>query len=176
MALIDEVRFSLTRLDTALSSSMETELQRYIDEAILNLTKTTDIKPFTAEELRRLEDATLDVVGVFNSRRLGRMTLYRKLVLIAQTPDGKDSIGQPLYKLSEREVLVEVQSVNSTEFFSGRQGGLSPALRFRIDRNGYQGEKICKYNGIRYSIYKTYESDNIYIDLYAEEENGTTNG
>ena len=104
------------------------------------------------------------------------MTLYRKLVLIAQTPDGKDSIGQPLYKLSEREVLVEVQSVNSTEFFSGRQGGLSPALRFRIDRNGYQGEKICKYNGIRYSIYKVYESDNIYIDLYAEEENGTTNG
>ena len=47
MALIDEVRFSLTRLDTALSSSMETELQRYIDEAILNLTNTTDIKPFT---------------------------------------------------------------------------------------------------------------------------------
>ena len=104
------------------------------------------------------------------------MTLYRKLTLISLTANGKDSIGQPLEKSSEREILAEVTSVNSTEYFSGRQGGLSPALRFRVDRFGYQGEKICKYNGIRYSIYKTYESDNNYIDLYAEEENGTTNG
>lgn len=50
MALIDEVRFALTRLDSTLGTSVETELQRYIDAAILDLTQTTDIKPFTAAE------------------------------------------------------------------------------------------------------------------------------
>lgn len=48
MALIDEVRFSLTRIETSTSPALETEFQRYIDEAILDLTSTTDIMPFDA--------------------------------------------------------------------------------------------------------------------------------
>lgn len=48
MALIDEVRFALTRIDTTLGSAVETELQRYMDAAILDLTATTDIIEFTA--------------------------------------------------------------------------------------------------------------------------------
>lgn len=50
MALIDEVRFALTRTESGLGNAVETELQRYIDSAILDLTTTTDIKPFTADE------------------------------------------------------------------------------------------------------------------------------
>ncbi len=48
MALIDEVRFALTRINTQLDTPLETELQRYIDAAILDLTATTDIIEFTA--------------------------------------------------------------------------------------------------------------------------------
>lgn len=47
MALIDEVRFSL-RITEANNTALNTELQRYIDEAILDLTRTTDIKEFDA--------------------------------------------------------------------------------------------------------------------------------
>lgn len=103
------------------------------------------------------------------------MTLYRKIKLISQETTGEDSIGQSIITEKEREVLVEVQSVNSTEFYAGQQGGLSPEYRFRINAFGYKNEKVCEFNGIRYSIYKTYKSDNNYIDLYAEEERGTTN-
>lgn len=103
------------------------------------------------------------------------MTLYRKIKLISQETTGEDSIGQSIITEKEREVLVEVQSVNSSEFFSGQQGGLAPEYRFRINSFGYKGEKVCVFNGKRYSIYKVYESDNNYIDLYAEEERGTTN-
>lgn len=49
MALIDEVRFALTRIDSSLGTAVESEFQRYIDAAILDLTETTDIKPFTAD-------------------------------------------------------------------------------------------------------------------------------
>lgn len=48
MALLDEVRFALTRVSTPLDTAVETELGRYIDAAILDLTETTDIIEFTA--------------------------------------------------------------------------------------------------------------------------------
>lgn len=103
------------------------------------------------------------------------MTLYRTLTLIATTNNGTDAIGQPIVTETTRDVLVEVSSVTSTEFFAGQQNGLSPAYRFRIDRFGYKGESLCIYNGTRYAIYKSFESDNNYIDLYAEEVRGVTN-
>lgn len=48
MTLIDEVRFALTRVSSTLDTAVETELQRYVDAAILDLTETTDIISFTA--------------------------------------------------------------------------------------------------------------------------------
>lgn len=55
MALLDEVRFSLTRLEAPENTSLELEFQRYIDEAILNLVSTTDIRPFTAADADALQ-------------------------------------------------------------------------------------------------------------------------
>lgn len=48
MALIDEVRFSL-RISTTDDENINTELTRFINEAILDLTRTCDIIPFEAE-------------------------------------------------------------------------------------------------------------------------------
>lgn len=55
MALLDEVRFALTRVSTPLDTAVETELQRYIDAAILDLTETTDIISFTASDADALQ-------------------------------------------------------------------------------------------------------------------------
>ena len=55
MALIDEVRFALTRVDATLGQPVETELQRYIDAAILDMTATTDIIPFTEQTADALQ-------------------------------------------------------------------------------------------------------------------------
>ena len=55
MALIDEVRFALTRIDTSLGTPLDTEIQRYIDAAILDLTQTTDIIAFTATDADALQ-------------------------------------------------------------------------------------------------------------------------
>ena len=54
MALLDEVRFSL-RISTTDDNNINTELTRYINEAILDLTKTSDIIPFTTEEADALQ-------------------------------------------------------------------------------------------------------------------------
>lgn len=55
MALLDEVRFALTRVSTPLDTAVETEIQRYIDAGILDLTETTDIISFTASDADALQ-------------------------------------------------------------------------------------------------------------------------
>lgn len=54
MALIDEVRFSL-RISTTDDTNINTEINNYISEAILDLTKTADIKHFTTETADALQ-------------------------------------------------------------------------------------------------------------------------
>ena len=65
MALIDEVRFALTRIDTTLGSAVETELQRYIDAAILDLTSTTDIIAFTASDADALQKEAIIAYALY---------------------------------------------------------------------------------------------------------------
>lgn len=66
MALIDEVRFALTRIDTGLGTAVETELQRYIDAAILDLTETTDIIVFTAESADALQKEAIIAYALYS--------------------------------------------------------------------------------------------------------------
>jgi hypothetical protein len=56
MALIDEVRFAVNRTTTATNAALETELTRYINAAVLDLTETTSILPFepaAADDLQK---------------------------------------------------------------------------------------------------------------------------
>lgn len=48
MAFIDKVRFSL-RQNITTNTELNAEIQRYIDAAVLNLTKTTDIRSINIE-------------------------------------------------------------------------------------------------------------------------------
>lgn len=66
MALLDEVRFALTRIDSSLGTAVETELQRYIDSAILDLTETTDIKSFTASEADALQKEAIITFSLYS--------------------------------------------------------------------------------------------------------------
>lgn len=65
MALIDEVRFALTRLDAPISNAVEAELQRYIDAAILDLTETTDIIEFTVADADALQKEAIIAYALY---------------------------------------------------------------------------------------------------------------
>ena len=68
MALIDEVRFALTRVDSSFGTGtgIEVELQRYIDAAILDLTETTDIKDFTAQNADALQKEAVITYALYS--------------------------------------------------------------------------------------------------------------
>ena len=101
------------------------------------------------------------------------MTRINKLELITETIS-RDSIGQITTTESTTELIAEVRSVSQSEYMNGKQSGISPAYVFRVSLFGYSGQTIVKYNDVKYSVYRTYETDDNYVELYAEKAIGVT--
>ena len=72
---------------------------------------------------------------------------------------------------TERKVYCKVNSIGSREWFDGGRLGLKPEFQFVTFRYDYQGEKVVKFHGDYYFIYRTYiTGDN--IELYTERREG----
>ena len=74
---------------------------------------------------------------------------------------------------TERKVFCDVSSIGAKEFFDAGRNGINPQLRFVVFAHDYKDETIVKYNGERYSVYRTYRSHNDTIELYVERKGGT---
>lgn len=92
-----------------------------------------------------------------------------ELVIITYTTD---DIGQQIAQATERPVFAKIGSITREEFFSAGKSGLKPACVFSINRYEYGGEKIIKYNGAFYEVYRTYEGAGEIIELYTEARAG----
>ena len=66
MALLDEVRFALTRVSASIDTNLDTEIQRYINAAILDLTETTDILSFTATDADALQKEAIIAYALYS--------------------------------------------------------------------------------------------------------------
>lgn len=95
------------------------------------------------------------------------MTKIGKITLITETYT-TDAIGQISATETTKDIIAEVRSVSRSEFMEGKQDGLSPSYVFRVSVFGYSGQKILSYNSERFAIYRTYETDDNYIELYTE--------
>lgn len=84
----------------------------------------------------------------------------------------KDEYGVLRRNSTSRQVYVDVVSVSASEFFDGGRNGLKPALRFTMFRYDYQNEDVIEYEGVQYSIYRTYFRNYDQIDLYTELKKG----
>jgi len=93
------------------------------------------------------------------------------LTLISETYM-PDSMGVQRPTETSRNVFCDVQSVSLTEWSEGGRAGLNPEYRFTMFVFDYNDEKICEFNGQRYSIYRTYLTRNDSIELYAERREG----
>ena len=84
-----------------------------------------------------------------------------------------DKYGVPRPTQSKKEIFCRRSSVTRSEFFEAGRNGLNPQFVFTVFKGEYGGETVCEYNGQTYSIYRTYETDNDYIELYVERKGGT---
>ena len=71
------------------------------------------------------------------------------------------------------EVFANVNSAGRNEFSAAGQAGYKAALTFEIWNVDYNGQKELEYDGVRYSIYRTYgprRDDK--IELYTQKRIG----
>lgn len=74
---------------------------------------------------------------------------------------------------SSREVFCHVDSVTRAEFFDAGRSGLNPEYRISLFSGDYEGETVVLYNGLPYSVYRTYFAKTDIIELYVERKGGT---
>ena len=64
------------------------------------------------------------------------------------------------------------KSVSRSEFYNAGRQGLQPAFLLITAKIDYQGELEVEVDGVRYGIYRTYEVDEDYIEIYCEKKGG----
>ena len=92
------------------------------------------------------------------------------ITLITQTIT-TDKYGNEVPTETERTVYCEVDSISQTEFYAAANTELNPEYRFTIFFGDYEGESLVKFNGARYSVYRTYRTGDD-LELYTERKIG----
>ena len=72
----------------------------------------------------------------------------------------------------KRKVFCKLSSINSQEWFEGGRNGLNPQFKFSMFSHDYHGETLIEYEGVMYSIYRTYYKSIDEIELYTEFRKG----
>lgn len=100
------------------------------------------------------------------------MTYDHELTLIGQTM-GQDEIGNQIPVETETTILCGLKSVGRAEFYDAAATGLRPELVFVIHGYEYNGERIVKFEGVRYNVIRTYQVDFEEMELVCERVVGS---
>lgn len=92
------------------------------------------------------------------------------ITLITQTIT-TDKYGNEEATETEKTVFCEVDSISQTEFFAAENTELNPEYKFTIFFGDYDGQALVKFNGARYSVYRTYRTGDD-LELYTERKIG----
>lgn len=89
------------------------------------------------------------------------------LILIGVSNDPRGVYDAPAE--TQRQVLCTVRSVGMRESYEAMAHGLHPEWVFQLTHAfEYQGEKACLFQGVRYTILRTYVTEADGIELTAE--------
>lgn len=94
-------------------------------------------------------------------------------IALIGTAYAKDTLKQFVATSSRRTVLCTIGSITASEFFEAGRNGLRPQFRANVFAGDYQGETEAEYQGIAYSIYRTYCPKDDTVELYLERKAGS---
>lgn len=84
----------------------------------------------------------------------------------------KNEYKQEVETDTRTEIMALYESVSQSEFYKAGETGLKPEFRLTTAIIDYNGEKEVELDGKKYGIYRTYEADKDYIELYCERKGG----
>lgn len=93
--------------------------------------------------------------------------MFKEIInFIAVTETETDAGGFSESKTS-RQVFADRKSVKQNEFYQAAQAGLKPEIVFVIRRIDYEDERLLSFNGLEYSVIRTFETKDEMIELVA---------
>ena len=81
----------------------------------------------------------------------------------------KDEYKQEIAKETSNIVIGTQQSISSNEFFRASQLGFQPEFRLLIRTADYNDEKVVEVEGKRYGIYRKFNNNEEFTELYCRE-------
>lgn len=102
--------------------------------------------------------------------------MVSEITLIGRTVYTTDTLGQRTGIETNTNVIAEVTDITQSEFLAAGQLGLKPSRRFRIWEDEYTGQRTLIFNGVRFSVYRSYLAKDGRVELYCEERAGEDNG
>ena len=84
----------------------------------------------------------------------------------------QDQYGVQHRAETEKKVYGYIDSVTGSEKFNAGTNGINPEFRVTMTDLDYSGETVLSWQGQRYSIYRTYRTNNGTIELYCERKGG----
>lgn len=98
------------------------------------------------------------------------------ITLISETNPRTDESSNAVFDIKKRGVFCCKKNISQTEFYHAGQLGLEAKYKFETFRENYNGERRLVYRDKEYAVYRTYETDNDMIEIYAAEKEGVTYG
>ena len=84
----------------------------------------------------------------------------------------KNQLKQEMEVDTRTEIFAQKESISQSEFYKGGEAGLKPDFRLITAIIDYNGEREVELDGKKYGIYRTYERNQDYIELYCERKGG----
>lgn len=108
------------------------------------------------------------------------------ITLIGEAVTSYDRYGNEIRTRSEREVMCQIFGVTRNEFYQAAVADMHPEITAKLsDYADYEGEQLARYNGVLYSIIRTYRDSGSYhhggrldpnaIELILERKIGNEN-
>lgn len=91
---------------------------------------------------------------------------------LLQITTTKDKLGQAIKSEKPYMVFCSKMSITRAEFNIAGQLGHKPELMLIVDADSYDNEKFLKYQGKKYSIYKSFQRPDQFTELYCEVKSG----
>lgn len=102
---------------------------------------------------------------------INKAPLFNGLLTLISLTVGTDEYGNAIYAEEKRaDVLCAPLSVTRSEFYSAAQAGLNPTNVFEINGFEYGGESLVEYEGAKYSVIRSYQTDYETVQLTCERK------
>ena len=84
----------------------------------------------------------------------------------------QDNLGQFIKKENAYMVFCSKMSITRAEFSAAGALGHKPDIMLIVDSDSYENEMLVEFEGKKYSIYKTFQRNDGFTEIYCEVKSG----